>query len=199
MESGKKIVILDLDDTLINTKLLKKLRFDLFRQAGYSEEEILGTYESIYDSGYSTQKHADALQAIRKNGALDSIQDDHLLNEGLVFKDTISILHEAKSNPNIKSVLLSKGDPTSQQKKIDLLGLADFFDTIWISPVSKELFLKTHFSPDQEFIFINDKQSENDAIQKDFPHAVCYLIDRHTAHDLSIHTALEEIKKRMAL
>ncbi len=189
--SAQKIVVIDLDDTLINTRQLKKLRFKALEKCGYKKDHIDSTYENI-DGGYSTKKHTTALALLQPEIICDHKVLDEQLTSDLVFGDVANFLSGLK---NHRLILLSHGDPDFQMTKLSKLGLVDFFDIIWLTPNNKEIFLKAHFSPDQEFIFINDKQSENDAIQKDFPNAVCYLIDRHNTKNSNTFSSLQEIKK----
>lgn len=196
----KKIFIFDLDDTLINTRLLKKLRFNIFKNAGYTDEEILVAYEAIYASGYTPEKHLAALQYIRNNPAITLISDDHLHTEDLIFADTKTMLTEIKNNPQTYCILLTKGNAESQMKKVNLLGLKNFFDEIWTDAGPKIDFLKTKFSTDVEFIFINDRIEENEKIKKEFFNAHFYLIDRHGIHTPgTAYTSLTDIQKEVGV
>lgn len=89
----------------------------------------------------------------------------------LLFPETISFL-EFLQNTKQSLILLSLGEDNFQKAKINITGIAKFFDSVHIAADSKELALETilnEFKNEENIWFINDKIEETKKVMASFP------------------------------
>jgi len=173
-------IIVDFDDTLYNTRQLKKELLEIAKLHNISEELFTKTYQKI-SQAYTPKKH---LEEILKQLTLDSkdkqqnlgIQTNKILKQ---FEDLFTTQKSAKrlfpfthdflklaKKCTKKLVLLSKGYPKFQHQKVESSKISHFFDQIYYTNDKTE-FLKQNLQM-QSGLFINDKAEENAEIAKNF-------------------------------
>src|SRR5690349_18709868 len=89
----------------------------------------------------------------------------------LLFPEAVSFL-EFLQNTNQPLILLSLGENNFQKAKIDITGIAKFFDLVHITADSKELALNAilnDFKNEENIWFINDKVEETKKVIECFP------------------------------
>jgi hypothetical protein len=89
----------------------------------------------------------------------------------LLFSDAFSFLHYLQTITQ-KSVLLSFGESSFQNKKINAAGIAELFDEIIITSDDKELALEKileQFNDEKDVWFVNDKIEETKKVIEHFP------------------------------
>lgn len=110
-----------------------------------------------------------ALKAVLVNKSPNDLQEAEL--KDLLFSDAPAFLHYL-STAKQKLILLSFGELSFQNKKINATGIAKFFDEIIITPDSKELALGKvleKFESEKDVWFVNDKIEETKKIVRHFP------------------------------
>lgn len=170
--------IVDFDDTLFNSFVFKKDRFEAAHQFGVPLELFLETYwqnrtNPDGTTSYTNERHAAALAAHgfpedKIARAFAEITKPRALQKYL-FPDTIAFLDFLKQTGK-PVVLLSHGDPTSQELKVRGVGIHDAFDRVFFvdgpkAPTVGELLNEVRERP---VWFINDKVGETQEIQKEF-------------------------------
>lgn len=169
--------IVDFDDTLFDTNRYKHERLLAVIKCGVSEELFQKTYRSSRQNSsgifvYSDEVHADALEkeGFEKSKILNAFSSVNKVLESFVFSDTIFFLTELKKTGQ-PLVLLSLGNPETQEMKVKGSGIHDFFDRVFFTESSKISTLHEivdHHSKTKIWFF-NDKIEETVSIQKEFP------------------------------
>ena len=126
--------VLDLDDTLLNSNVLWKEWSRLLLDAGYEEDRIAATIESVIIDGFTPEKHALRLGA-------DEKQARHLANHirafteefapSFVFEDVVPFLEIHKQKNTLS--LLTYGNAEYQQEKLRAAKLHTFFEHVRIA------------------------------------------------------------------
>jgi phosphoserine phosphatase len=163
--------ILDLDDTLIETRKIKDYIFSSLKSVGVSRELAEESYQKArsngVETGYSFDRHAEVLaeygfnsiQIVKKlREDFQSLDKTQLLLPGSVeLLDWLNSLGE-------RVILTSLGDPEFQKMKIKISGLDSFFQEIILTSSTK---IEALASPlknkkDEEAAWlINDKVGES--------------------------------------
>lgn len=173
-------IIFDLDHTLFDTESFKRDIFELFKQAGISDAEILATYGRLLEQNngnYDPLFHAEECGNVPVRDAVLAFMESSLekyLQRGVT--ETLSHL----KNDGHRLVLLTKGHVHIQEKKVRNAGIFEYFDEIDVQPTLKEEFLKKLQSGDCVY-FINDNWKETDRIRKMFPEIEYILFVRPDA------------------
>jgi FMN phosphatase YigB (HAD superfamily) len=176
-------LIFDFDDTLFDTARLKKDLFTMIAAHRVSDDDILRSYAESQSSGnYSFHDHVSFLNTKYGASIPDRIFEDfnQLPFESYLFPYTRKTLETLSKDNTL--MLLTKGDPEFQSMKVKGSNIESYFKEVYITPLSKEIFLKD-MSLTPPFYFINDKDSENEIIQRMFP----------DVHVLKATTRTEEI------
>ena len=126
-----KILVFDLDDTLIDTQKIKKILFDYAGSLGCSGKQIKSMYMEIRDKGFTLEKYASVLADIAHRPIKEILAEirAEIMNhkDELVYKDAMDFLELCKSL-GIKLHLFTFGSSVWQAEKIEFLGLKKYFD-----------------------------------------------------------------------
>lgn len=173
---AKKTFIIDLDNTIFDTKAFREDIFAFFRELGISETQIRDSYDVLAKDGgydYSIEIH---LNQIKKMCGIDISGFDGKVE---VFKEkdlarfvranVFDVLERMKKNGH-KIVLFSKGNAVFQDLKLVKSGLKRYFDEIVIvrPDQMKEDVLKD-VKIEGEAYFINDNWPETEKVIERFP------------------------------
>ena len=166
------MMILDFDNTLYNTNLLKIELEKIFADYGvtpadYASSEQLaihGSEGTHYD--YTVELHIQILHEkgykIPHEEAVKKIQA--LFENNYAYEDTIFFL-EALKKKNDRMVLLTAGNEQFQRAKIQSIKIEDYFDEIICVRGKKEEYVESVYTPHEKIFFINDKLKENIAVK----------------------------------
>ena len=126
-----KILVFDLDDTLIDTQMIKRILFDYAGSLGCSEKQIKSMYVEIRDKGFTLEKYASVLADIAHRPIQEILAEirAEIMNyrDELVYKDAVDFLELCK-RMGIKLHLFTFGSSVWQAEKIEFLGLKKYFD-----------------------------------------------------------------------
>ena len=156
MESKIKVIIFDLDNTLHDTEFLtesvlnKTVSTMIEKGMKCNVEEGIGKFKEIISLNPSADK-------IRKLARSFGSYDENVVEAGIksytnpefekliIYLDTKEVLEKLKENH--KLILISQGNLENQNKRIDVLGIRDYFDEILLCEHSrKEEVFKKVFS-----------------------------------------------------
>jgi len=173
-----KAAIFDLDDTLFDCTgtLVEAARRRAAKAIAEASASISAeqAYQEIVEAYRASGPHFDAIQQVASEhelgaavakAALEAYQADHV-EEIKPFPDVVPTLDWLKDN-GFSLFLVSSGNPARQQRKLDQLGIEDFFDEVHLtaddsdkSSVFSEIMRRRKLSPD-EVICVGDRiQSE---------------------------------------
>ncbi len=149
-------LILDLDHLLIRTEGLKVKMFELVRPLGVTRKIFNETYQATAHRAkgkysYSAVIHGEkTAAALKKPGlALEITKRLYQAIEqtpNLVYGDVFDFLAKARKS-HARLILLTRGDPDWQMRKIKAAGLKRFFDQIIITPADKKKKLRALVNP----------------------------------------------------
>ena len=166
-------IILDFDDTLFDRDGFMR---DLARVMGVEYNQFLDSYSRNFKQQhkfYCPYQHLRILYSEAEiRGKMDAMEDFLQDLSDFVYPGGREFLQVASANTE-ELILLSWGDPDFQHIKIKNCKLQDFFDKIITTENKIEVLQDWGTEP---FIFINDKQEENQEIEKRFPQGRVYLV-----------------------
>ncbi|MDD2807312.1 MAG: HAD hydrolase-like protein [Patescibacteria group bacterium] len=179
------MIILDLDNTIFNTPLLKEDIYYSFKVFGISDELFFTTLKAAYDvdqenkNCYSPKRHAKLLfdtkeKAERAVAKLFQVMEER--GHTYLYSDVKETLVENKKN-GVKLILLTQGDEFFQKKKIEVSGISDLFDDIIIVQDGKSAMAELLPLEDIR-LAVNDRHDELEKMHKLFPRARCVEIQR---------------------
>jgi phosphoglycolate phosphatase-like HAD superfamily hydrolase len=187
-ESGsRRAILLDFDHTLFDTD--RFFWVDLkaaFIRFGIPDGAWEKSYEAIWSSGYSLQKH---LEALRKLGIIASASVASAMQETLertftdlrpyLFPDVVEFLNAARRRA-FDLLLLSFGDPAWQSYKVRASGLTPYFTQIVYTPheKGKAETLDKFASAYAELHAIDNNPADLDTMKASTPRLQTYLICR---------------------
>jgi len=175
--------IIDFDDTLFDTYRYKLSRMERLHTEGVSEELFWQSYKKARNNDwgaftYSDKRHAEVLSEMGFNEekifqALNSV-NTHLPD--FLFEDTLPFLEDIKKK-NEPMVLLSLGDPETQEMKVQGSGVHRYFDRTFMVQETKEQVVQELLQHYQKKFawFINDKVKETQLLQEKFPELIPVL------------------------
>lgn len=184
---ARRGILLDFDHTLFDTD--RFFWVDLktaFAQFGVSADAWERSYEAIWPTGYSLQKHLDALVGL---GAIESsfvVSAMHTTLEQTfsdlrpyLFPDVVEFLNVARRRA-FDLILLSFGDPTWQAYKVQACALAPHFTQIVYTPheAGKAGMLNTLAADYADMYAIDNNPADLDAMKTAIPRLRTYLICR---------------------
>ena len=147
VETRIKVIIFDLDNTLHDAEFLtnrvvkKTVEIMIAKGMKCNLEEGIGKFNQLLEKEPNNDK-------IRKLAAFFDSEDEEIVdagwdcyqnpefNELLIYSDTKEVLGKLKGN--YKLILVSQGSKDSQNKRIDALGIRDYFDEIYLSERGKK-------------------------------------------------------------
>ena len=139
------LLLIDLDDTLIDTGDLKKRMIEqLAVLCQTSESAITAVYNSIRNPQSVVNWFNKFSEEVAKQNGADLERIKQVIVDAIPQTQVHQhVLHFVKDF-NGHKVIFSFGDPEYQKKKITLLGLNHFFDQILITEISKLAFLESY-------------------------------------------------------
>lgn len=203
INSIKKNLVFDFDDTLFDTARFKKEIQNIFTKRKIKANLFEKTYQlSKRDKNYWQPKRQ--LDLLAKN--LDSIKKRKILNEinslfrkskKFLFSDTIPFLRKLTTESKkskLKMILMTYGNPAVQKIKIKNCCFNKFFHKIIIARLpgkEKELskiIIQANKKPNEEVIFIEDRESIIDSLKRQYPKLITFHVQRRTGryHEKSL-------------
>jgi len=180
-----KVLVLDFDHTCYDTDAF--LLFEI-RQAMISRFNIPvlvreESYENAVKIGYSLEQHLEELTRILKY-KICSIEEIKFFETSINFSkylypDVISVLEEA-IDTGYKIMLLSFGDESWQNKKVQGSGLDKFIDIIKYTKEEggKVEILKKYTEHCASVIFVENNGIDIDQVHKELPYVKTYFMNR---------------------
>lgn len=170
--------IIDFDDTLFNTQLLKEDIASVFQEFGVGPQIFWESYKEARDNqaGKTLYTFERQLQILNKDYIFVDIDRAKQRLSALfdqpahyVFSEASAFLSELK-NRGADLILLSLGEENFQFKKLEKSGLAPFFSKIFLVNDSKlNVLPQILTTPGSATFLINDKVKETKEIFKFFP------------------------------
>lgn len=173
-------IIFDFDDTLFDTKRLKKTIFEKLSSFDISMDVIRESYRNSLRENQGNFIFKKKVLYLQKNHEAQISDDIFMWFKNLdfssyVFKDSHDQLSKLSKNHTL--ILLTKGSRDFQEIKIDGSNLKKFFKEIHIAEGTKEDFLyKKNFTG--EIYFINDKEAENEIVRNEFPNIKVFGVNK---------------------
>lgn len=169
--------IFDFDYTLYDTGRFKKeLRTLLLEEFGITEELFQKDYRSCFDKGnmcYDLKKHLMLMGVDSENEKLTYFFHEQ---EHYIFEGVRELLERIKSKDQYL-VLLTRGHYETQMLKLESVSsLTQFFDEIVIVQNPKYEWFEHQRPLDEHVVFVNDKEKENNEVQKKIPSADIFLM-----------------------
>ncbi len=173
---AKTKVFIDLDDTLIKTSQLKSQMIEIISAMGIPEDDIKRKYEESKDENgipiidKLVESFSDYnVDAEKLRGRLETmysiIPEENLLTQRLAF------LEGKYPRETHEYILITKGEPEIQLRKIRGFNLSALFDRTMIVSTAKAEALGDVVRPDEHFVFVDDKDRELEAVRKNYPNA----------------------------
>ncbi len=128
-----KILVFDLDDTIIDTRGIKIILFGIANELGIRDEATLEIYKRARDNGFTLEKFAQELSEATGQGG-DEIKrrmEQAILERRaeLFFPDAKDFLSRGREHKT-EMRLLTFGADSWQKEKVILFGLDEFFHSI---------------------------------------------------------------------
>lgn len=171
-------IIFDFDDTLFDSTKLKKDIFNVLKDFNIKEEHIQETYISAR-CDYTFENHIEIISKYHKD--IDTKEILTNLNKvdfsKYILPDVENILEELNKKHTL--ILVTFGEKNFQTNKLQKSGIAKYFESkhIHITQNNKIDVIKNLTITDEVY-FINDKITENESIQKEFPHFKYFLVSK---------------------
>ena len=173
---------LDFDHTLFNTDQFFRVELPLVL-APYQIDQAVWkqTYALVQPQGYSLVKHLSLLAEtldLPKEEIVGKVMDHFHDGSKFVFPDVVDFLDTARRH-GATLALLSFGAQEWQHYKLEMSGLKDYFDEIFITakPNAKQEVINLHKGL-KPFIMVDNNAEELDAILQVDPSVRTYWINR---------------------
>ncbi len=175
--------IIDFDDTLFDTEQFKQDRLMALEQAGVSREVFVKTQQQARCSEqanfeYTDERHARALGecGYDEAGMLQLLQQVWKQKDlsSYLFPDTQLFLEQCIVAKQ-KLILLSRGSPEWQKRKIEQSGIEHYFQEVVIVGAEKVNAVNALRQSSEQVFFINDKIDETVEIHRLFPEIILVL------------------------
>lgn len=169
--------IIDFDDTLFDTRALKLARLEALKTIGVTEDLFWLSYEQARSDSdgnftYSDRRHAQflAFQNFDEEKVFEKLSEASQHLEIFLFPDARDFLEALKRHEQ-PMILLSLGDPSFQEFKLDGSRVRSYFNHVFLVSESKDNVLKEifEFEKAKEVWFINDKVDETKNLVTKFP------------------------------
>ncbi len=178
LRPSSKTVIVDCDHTLFNTTALKERLRQSARKFGVSAELFDTIYQQIVsrvatEYGWDPIDQAQGLaQALDKPDlagplahALEQVLEDV---RGFIYQDVQHFLATLKKMGAIL-ILVSRGYPNWQNKKIDASGIRQFFTRVIITPAFKKEVIASKIRKNDQIVLIDDNAAEIKLVRDNLP------------------------------
>ncbi len=170
--------IVDFDDTLFETEKYKLARMAALRGIGVSENDFWETYQEARNDAnglfaYSDERHAARLA----RRGYDDVETTCILRESttgavrFLDSEAHAFLKDLQTY-GTPLVLLSLGDPATQELKVKAVGIAHYFERLFLVEENKQAAVQEllgHVPPGKSAWLINDKPAETGELAKAFP------------------------------
>jgi FMN phosphatase YigB (HAD superfamily) len=184
------IIIIDFDDTILNTKnIYKKLVSDVLSKFGISHRQFIETKEKIQEDWggilrfYDIDRHSELMSKISgfsvfkiKDGILNFFETGI---SSFVFDDVSAFLKAHKSD---RLILMTFGSKIVQESKVKGSGVMKYFDDIiFTEKKSKSEVLNSIFNTflkNEKIVFIDDKIEELKKMKELYPEIICVRMKR---------------------
>ena len=161
-------IILDLDNTLLNTSRIKKGLAKALINIGVSEELFKKVYKKLRRKGFynhkiyieylSKEKKIDRKKCLAQLKKTDDKIKNYLYPDALWFLKKSAVL---RKKVGVKIILLTYGDPEFQKIKLEKTKIAKYFDKIIITETKKTpIVSKIASKTNDKIFFINDDTDE---------------------------------------
>lgn len=177
-----KILVFDLDDTIIDTRKIKSILFGIANELGVEAEAMQEIYKRVRDSGFTLEKFAQELGLVtgreeseikrRMEQAILGKKDELLFSDAKVF---LALCREHKTEMH----LLTFGAEGWQREKIGLFGLGELFPNTVPTEDEKEgklgeLSAIIGVGDGAGVVLFNDKLDEIKAALRRFPRLLAF-------------------------
>lgn len=169
--------IVDFDDTLFDTHSYKQVVLDSLRPLGVTEEVFWKSYQQAKQNewgkaAYSDRRHAQilALYNFDEEKVFAVLQGVNKRIKEFLFPDAVSFLEEINELDDTL-ILLSLGDPETQEMKVKGCGIDHFFDRMFmVNEHKSQIILEIVGNHTGKGIwFINDKVRETKEVFERYP------------------------------
>ena len=191
-------IILDFDDTIINTHRLMWEFLEILKEFDFTEEEFFGAYQKCkrkvgdFNSGIMIGLLSEIrpFDKIKVEERLNLILDDL---EDLVYPDFFDFVNNFDKKDLI---LLSFGITDMQKIKIDNSKITKFFGNVIITSRDKTEDIKPIFKKNKEekIFFIDDKTIQVDNMKSKFPEIITMEIKRPQGSDITTESKSVDYK-----
>lgn len=167
-------VIIDLDDTLINTSDLKEEMIEIIGAMGVPRDVIIEKYQdSKNESGIpiidslvtSLAEYGVDTESLK--GQLESMYS--CIGEERLLLERLANLEPRYPREEYKYVLVTRGEEDVQHRKISAFNLQSVFDEVRVVSGLKAEYIGDLVEPGEPFVFVDDKKSEREAILEKWP------------------------------
>lgn len=182
-------IIIDFDDTILNTYKMMQEFIKSFKKAGFSSEEFKEIYKKSKEKkGEFDQKTViglfSKLRPFDKRQVAKELAEILERAEEFVYSD----FHKFVDNfPKKELILLSFGSTDYQKIKIENSGVRKYFDKVYITNKDKVYNIEKIYRKyaGDRIVFIDDKAEEIDKVKEKFPGVIAFKMERpRGAHTL---------------
>ncbi len=169
-------IFIDFDDTLIDRTRFMRDFYAMFD--GVSSESLKETYDRFRThQAFDLKNFAAEVELMHGIPERDVIAKLTALRDRVHayrFEESRPFLEQLKQRGHTITLVTFAEDTTWQWGKIHASGLYDLLDDVHITTRGKEEVLR-ELTNGEPFCFIDDSGKEVEAVQKMYPHALCFL------------------------
>lgn len=178
---NREKLFIDFDGTLFDTFLFKASFFRILEKAGFSQEDIVSTYQAEgLDYKYSPKGQFERLKKVKKFNeglALARLEDLYKKSQSFLFEDSVNFLKEIDREKN-ELILLTLGDIEFQRRKVSESKIEDLFDRCLYTVEQKWIFLEGVIEKDERFVIIDDRGDTLEQISKKYRRSLPIQVKR---------------------
>ena len=187
-------IILDFDDTILNTYKLTREFIKIFQKAGFTEKEFYANYQTTQEKtgGFDLETAFDLfseLKSFDKEEVKKEINRVLSKANNFVYSDFFDF---ADSFDKENLILISCGIASSQKTKIENSKIASFFNEIIIAQEDKVKSFKniSQKCKNEKIFFIEDKANQIDRVKKEFPEVIALKMERPQGRHINTKSEL---------
>lgn len=177
----KTKIFFDFDGTIFDTKKLKVDLFEVFRRAGFSDEDINNTYKAAgLDYNYSPAKQLSLLGKVRsfdETATQKRLQKLYENAPACVFTDVPRFFKNV-DRKKYELILFTLGDKEFQAAKVEHSKIVPYFDSVHYTSQQKWEAIGELIKPGEKFIFVDDRGDAVFEMSKRFKGAFALEINR---------------------
>lgn len=189
-------IVLDFDDTIFNTYGLLKDFLEVYKKAGFEEEEFYDGYEKVKEQfgDFDLKLIMDMLYDLRqfdKNKTEKEISCLLGKTESYVYLDFINF---TKNFRKTDLMLLSYGTTKFQKEKIEKSKIVPLLNEIIITGSDKADDFKDIVRKygNEDIFFIDDRADQIDSVKKKFPRIITLRMERPQGRYIKIKSKLAD-------